>query len=164
MGILKKSILGISLMLAIVFTIATLGINFGVMQNNESLVSSIVAAFESDSNNTIETLNKNFAKTVKGLENADQKTRKIILDLYSTSYNTLIKAIALQIFPMIETFDFDSAGEAVTSMLNTTKEIKWVKFVTLEAPTASDIYEFGKKTSDDGKIFTYQINIIDQDG
>jgi methyl-accepting chemotaxis protein len=158
MGILKKSILGISLMLVIVFTIATLGINFSVMQNNESLVTSILAAFESDSNNTVESLNKNFAKIVKGLESADQATRKIILDLYSNSYDTLIQSIAHQIFPMIESFDFDSAGEVITSLLNTTKEIKWVKFVTVEAPTASDIYEFGKKASDDSKIFTDQIN------
>jgi methyl-accepting chemotaxis protein len=158
MGILKKSILGITLILVIVFTIATLGINYSVMQNNKSLVSSILAAFESDSNNTIESLNKNFAKIVKGLESADQTTRDIILDLYSTSYDTLIQAVAHQIFPMIENFNYDSAGEVVTSMLNTTKEIKWVKFVTDETPTASDIYEFGKKASDDGKIFTYQIN------
>ncbi len=145
-------------MLTIVFTIATLGINIGVMKNNESLVSSILAAFESDSNNTIETLNKNIAKTVKGLESADQTTRKIILELYATSNNTLVQAIAHQIFPMIESFDFDSAGEAITSLLNTSKEIKWVRFATLEAPTASDIYEFGKKASDGGKIFTYQID------
>jgi len=158
MGILKKSILGISLLLVIVFTIATLGINYGVMQNNKSLVSSIVAAFESDSNITVETLNKNFTKTVKGFESANQATRKIILDLYSTSYDTLIQAIAHQIFPMIESFDFDSAGEVISSLLNTTKEIKWVKFVTAETPTASDIYEFGKKASDDAKIITYRMN------
>ncbi len=158
MGILKKSIVGIFLMLVIVFAMTTVGINFGVMQNNAALVSSIVAAFESNSDNTILTLNKNFSEIVKGLESADQATRKIILDLYTSSYNTLIQAIAHQIFPMIESFDFDSAIEVIKSLLSTTKEIKWVKFVTVEAPTASDIYEFGQKASGEGKIFTYQID------
>ena len=58
---------------------------------------------------------------------------------------------------MIENFDFDSAGEVITSLLETTKEIKWIKFVSSENPSASDIYEFGQKASDDSKIFTHQI-------
>ena len=49
MGILKKSVIGISLMLVIVFSIMALGINIAVRQNSESLVSSIIAALEENS-------------------------------------------------------------------------------------------------------------------
>ena len=144
-------------MLVAVFSIVTFVINFGVMQNNDSLVSSIITALEKDSNDTVKNLNINFEKIAEGLESADQATQKIILELYTTSYNTLIQAVANQISPMIENFDFDSAGEVITSLLETTKEIKWIKFVSSENPSDSDIYEFGKKASDDSKIFTHQI-------
>ena len=101
MGILRKSTIGISLMLVTVFSIVTFVINFGVMQNNDSLVSSIITALEKDSNVTVNNLNINFEKIANGLESADQATQKIILELYTTSYNTLIQAVANQIFPMI---------------------------------------------------------------
>ncbi len=157
MGILKKSVLGISLMLVTVFIILTLGIIAGIMQNNDSLVYSIITALEKNSNDTVKTLSKNFEGIAKELENADQATQNIILELYTTSYNTSIQAIANQIFPMIENFDFDSASEVITSTLKISKEIKRVKFETSEKPTASDVYEFGQKDSGDSKIFTHQI-------
>jgi len=158
MGILKKSVIGISLMLVIVFSIMALGINIAVRQNSESLVSSIIAALEENSDNTVRTLNKNFEKIENELENADQTTQKIILELYNTSYNSLAQTVANQIFPMIENFDYDAAGGVVTSLLKTIKEVKWIKYVTSKNPTASDTYEFGQKASDDSKTFTHEIS------
>ena len=157
MGILKKSILGISLMLVIIFTLVTIGINLGVMQNNDSLVSAIIVELENDRKNTVDTLKKNFEGIVKELESADHATKQIILGLYTSSYNTLIQAIANQIFPMIEIFDFDSAGDVINSLLKTNKAIEWIKFVTNEKPTTADIYEFGERTSDNSKNFTHRI-------
>ena len=144
-------------MLVIIFTLVTIGINLGVMQNNDSLVSSIVVELENDRKNTVDTLNKNFEGIVKELESADRATKQIILGLYTSSYNTLIQAIANQIFPMIESFDFDSAGDVINSILMTNKAIEWIKFVTSEKPTAADVYEFGKRTSNDSKNFIHRI-------
>ncbi|MEE9612495.1 MAG: methyl-accepting chemotaxis protein [Desulfatiglandales bacterium] len=134
-----------------------IAVNIVVVQNNDTLVSSLTAALERGRESSVETLDKYFSGTATELETAGKTTQNIVLDLYESSYNTLTQALANQIFPMIEAFDFDSVGKVIASLLKTSEAIKWVKYVTSENPTPSDIYEFGKKTSDESKIFTHQI-------
>ena len=157
MGILKKLILGTLFMLVIAFGIVTIAVNIVVVRNNDTLVSSLTAELERDKESSVETLNKYFTGTATELEKAGQTTQNIVLDLYESSYNTLTQALANQIYPMIEAFDFDSVGNVIASMLKTSEAIKWVRYVTNENPTLSDIYEFGQKTSDENKTFTHQI-------
>ena len=157
MGILKKLILGILCLLVIAFTVVTIAVNIVVVRNNDTLVSSLTAALEKDRENSVETLNKYFTGTATELEIAGQTTQNIVLDLYESSYNTLTQALANQIYPMIEAFDFDSAGKVIASLFKTSEAIKWVRYVTNENPTPSDIYEFGQKTSNESKTFTHQI-------
>ncbi len=157
MGILKKLILAISSILIIAFIIVTILLNVGVAKNNTSLVASIVAKFVKDKNESIEVLSKSFDHIADELEKADQTTHTIVLDLYNTSYGTLIEALANQIFPMVSSFDFDSANDIIADLLKKNKEIKWLKYTTSENPTASDIYEFGQKvTGDEDRFFPHQ--------
>ena len=55
----------------------------------------------------------------------------------TSSYNTLIQAVANQIYPIVEGFYFDSAGEVMTALLKTNKAIK--RMVILR--TSNDIIE-----------------------
>ncbi len=157
MGILKKLVLGISLMLVIAFTVVTFVINIGVGQNNDALVSSILAKFEHESNNSVKIMNTSIQTVANKLQGAGDTTQKIILRLYTSSYNALVLALASQIYPLIESFDFDAADKIAGSMLETTKAVKWIRYTTSTDPTPSDIHEFGEKTSDAGKLLTYQI-------
>ncbi len=157
MGILKKSVIGILLMLVVVFTGVTISINMGVMRNNTAMVSAIITALENDNKDTVNTLDKNFGKTAKGLRKADQATQKILLDLYTTSYTTLIQSTCNQIFPMIENFDFETASNVIDSLLKTSQEIKLFTMVTSESPTDSDVYVFGQVAEGESKTFTHQI-------
>ncbi len=85
-------------------------------------------------------------------------TQNILLDIYSTYYNTLVQAIANQIYPMIETFDVDSAGNVVTTLLSTTQAVKWVQYTTSETPADADTYQFGQKISEqECTMFSHRI-------
>lgn len=156
-GILKKLMLGILCLLVVAFGIVTIAVNIVVVRNNDMLVSSLTSELERDRESSVETLNKYFSGTAAELEKAGQTTQNIVKDLYKSSYNTLTQALANQIYPMIEAFDFDSVDKVIASLLKTSEAIKWVRYVTNEKPTPSDIYEFGQKTSDESKTFTHQI-------
>ncbi|CAB1080930.1 Methyl-accepting chemotaxis sensor/transducer protein [Olavius algarvensis Delta 1 endosymbiont] len=157
MGISKKLVLGVFLLQLIAFAVMAFGINLKVVQINNSIVSSLLIAIEKDKTETVDILNRNFNVVAGELQQAGATTKSIVLDLYSSSYDTLLRAVANQILPLIEGFDFDTANEVITALLETTDAIKWVKYQTSETPQTSDIYEFGEKISDDSKIFQHQI-------
>jgi len=157
MGISKKLVLGVFILQLIAFAVMAFGVNINVVQINNSIVSSLLTAIEKDKNETVDILNRNFDGVAGELQQVGTTTKSIVLDLYGSSYNTLLRAVANQILPLIEGFDFDTANEIITALLETTDAIKWVKYQTSETPQPSDIYEFGKKISDDSKIFQQKI-------
>lgn len=153
--ITKKIIFGISFILIGAFTTVTVLINIGIAKNSDTVLTSILDAFENDQKKSVKVLNNSFSEIESKLQEADDKTQNLIIGLYTSSYETLIKAISSQIFPMVEAFDFDSSGKVITDLLANSSAIKWVKYTTSEAPTPSDIYEFGQQTTEESKTFTH---------
>ena len=141
------------------FIIVAVLINFGVTANSDNLVSSIIGKIEENNKQSETTLVSGFNKIAKNLTEADEKTQQLVTDLYMSSYGILVQAISNQIFPMIGSFDFDSANEVVNKLLGSTEEIAWLRYVTSDNPTDSDIYQFGNKISGDAqKIFSHRIS------
>ncbi|MEJ2033499.1 MAG: hypothetical protein P8Y63_10765, partial [Deltaproteobacteria bacterium] len=157
MALSKKLIIGISMILAVALVAITVLVNFGVVANNRGLVSAILEQMEKDQQQSVRTLRDEFDDIAAELDKADAATRKIVLGLYVSSYNTLIRAVANQIFPMTEAFDFDSAGKVIEKLLANSKEVKYVKYTISKNPTPADIYEFGEKVAGDSQTFRYQM-------
>jgi methyl-accepting chemotaxis protein len=143
MSILKKILLvivttgGLTSLAVIVLT------GVYVADNNNKIVAAVFERFQADTRENIELLDQNSQSIAAELATAGQSTREIILDLYNTSFNTLAMALANQIFPMIESFDFDSPKKVIASILKSNDAIKGVRLTTSENPTVADIYEFG---------------------
>jgi methyl-accepting chemotaxis protein len=143
MSILKKILLvivttgGLTSLAVIVLT------GVYVADNNNKIVAAVFERFQADTRENIELLDQNSQSIAADLATAGQSTREIILDLYNTSFNTLAMALANQIFPMIESFDFDSPKKVIASILKSNDAIKGVRLTTSENPTVADIYEFG---------------------
>ncbi len=156
-SILKKLLLGMSSIQIVSFIIVTFFINFGVMKNNNTLVSSILSAFEKDKNYSVTVLNDNVGKIAKKLERADQVTQKVIFDLYSSSYNTLNTSLANQFLPMYENFDFDTPAQISKALIENTKAVSYIKISTGEINATPDIYEFGQKLDKNAQSFTTEI-------
>ncbi|UCF94573.1 MAG: hypothetical protein JSW39_10565, partial [Desulfobacterales bacterium] len=157
MGISKKLVLGIMLMQIFTFTFVAIGFNFSIMQNNKTLNDLLISALEKYQKSTIESLDENYIRMTDSLKNADQSTHEIIQRLYESSSHNLTESLANQIFPMVENFDFESAGQVAMSLLETNKMIEWVQFTVSEDPKSSDIYEFGQKRANNARIFSHQI-------
>lgn len=155
MSISKKVVFGILVMLLFIFSILTGVVNYVVIENNETLASSIIKEKEAGKGRAI--LDAHIKKMAGNLETAKAGTRKSVLDLYSKSYSTLTQAIANQFYPLVETFDFDSANTIAKFMLKTDDAITWLRYSINENPTSKDRYEFGEQTADANKIFTHQI-------
>ncbi len=155
MGIQKKLIVGIVLILTAAVTVVIILTSISVVKSSDRLVSSILNELDTYRAQSLERVQENFDHIAKNLEQADVTTQNILLDLYSTSY---MQAIANQIYPMIETFDFDSAGDVMTTLLSTTQAVKWVQYTTSETPDETDIYQFGQKISaQQSQMFTHRI-------
>jgi methyl-accepting chemotaxis protein len=145
MSILKKILLVIVATLGITSLAVITLTGVYIADNNNKIVSSIFERFQADTRKSIELLDQNSQSIATELDSAGQSTREIILDLYNTSFNTLAIAMANQIFPMIESFDFDSPKAVVDSVLKSNNAIKGVRLTTSDSenPSESDIYEFG---------------------
>ena len=157
LDVTKKIIAGISFILIGAFVSLTILINFQVIRSSDNIVDSIMNAMEENQKASIETLRSNFTKIAAKLDQADSKTQEIILDLYDTSYETLTRAMANQIFPMIEGFDFEGASKVAREFLSHSDAVKWIKLTTSETPSSTDIYEFGQQTTDGSKIYSHVI-------
>ncbi|PIE36478.1 hypothetical protein CSA56_00265 [candidate division KSB3 bacterium] len=158
MGIQTKLVLGISLILAATITVVVILTSVSVVRNSDILVSSILDELKMYKEQSVKSIQEDFDHIAENLEHADVTTRKILLDRYSTSYDTLAQAIANQIYPMIEMFDFDSANNAMTTLLSTTQAVKWIQYTTSETPAETDMYQFGQKISEQqGHMFRHRI-------
>jgi len=157
MGITQKILFGVLAILVVALVASALLSSMTFSRSSKELGSSVLGAIEEDNRASQEVLEGNFQAIADRLVEADSTTQKIILDLYASSYEAVLRALGNQIFPMIEGFDFDRAGEAVKALIESGKAIRWVQFVTSETPTASDIYTFGEKASGDTRIFTHEV-------
>ena len=158
MSILKKVLLVIvsTLLVSSLAVIILAGVY--VADNNNKIVSSIVGKFQEDTQKNLDLLDSNSVDIARELETAGQSTHKVILDLYNTSFNSLVEAMANQIFPMIESFDFDSPKQVIGSVLDTNNAIKGVRLITAENPTEQDVFEFGEfAESQDRMMFSKKI-------
>ncbi len=158
MSILKKLIVGIALILTAAVTVVVILTSISVVKNSDMLVSSILDELDTNRAQSLKSVRENFDQIAENLEHADVTTQNILLELYSTSYNTLVQALANQMYAMIEMFDFDSANDVVTTLLSTTQAVTWVQYTTSETPAETDIYQFGQKIAEQqSKMFTYRI-------
>ncbi len=158
MSILKK----ILLVIASTLTVSSLAViilaGVYVADNNNKIVSSLFKKFQEGTKKNLDLLDSNSGDIARELETAGQSTHKVILDLYNTSFNTLVEAMANQIFPMIESFDFDSPKQVIGSVLDTNNAIKGVRLITAEKPTEQDVFEFGELAeSQDRMMFSKKI-------
>jgi methyl-accepting chemotaxis protein len=155
LGIQKKIVTGLSLVLLISFSVMLFFIIIGIEKNSEVLTSSILSQLESNNENSIKVLNLGFDQVANKLKNAANTSEKIVLDLYIESYSIMVKAISSQIFPLTANFDTDSADTIVKGITNNNKGITWIKYSTSKTPSKADIHEFGNKYSGDQyKIFS----------
>jgi methyl-accepting chemotaxis protein len=157
MGISKKLILGISSILIITLIAITFMVNIGVGHGNHKLVEEIAVRLQQDQTESVVILQEGFTRIGDELKIADATARKIVLDLYSSSYETLVQAIANQIFPMIEAFDFDHAGQVCLQLVENSNAVKYVKYTISKNPTPADTYEFGRQISGDSLTFSQTV-------
>ncbi len=158
MGIQKKMILAISSILLVSFIIMSVLINTSVVNNNDALVSSILTKQKENNQKTLSVLSTGFTKITTDLTEAEKSSQAILSDLYLNFYGTLSKAISNQLFPLIASFDFETGNEVIETLLKSTPEISWIKYVISETPTEDDIYEFGTKVSGEGlKVFSHEV-------
>jgi methyl-accepting chemotaxis protein len=144
MSILKKILLVIisTLVLASLAIVVLTGVY--VADNNNRIVSSILERFQEDTLKNMEMLDENGKSISTNLTSAEESVHTIILNLYKMSYDTLVMAMANQIFPMIESFDFDSPKKVVEAVMQSNSGIKAVRLATSETPAMSDIMKFGE--------------------
>ncbi|MBF0496093.1 MAG: hypothetical protein HQK58_05890 [Deltaproteobacteria bacterium] len=130
-----------------------------VQNNNEHLVSVILSEFDKYNKDSLKNLQKGVDRTAVNLKTADQKTKEIVLELYDVTYQRLIQSLANQIYPLIENFDYESAGRIMSEATKNDKEVTWISFQTSDRPAKSDIFEFGAKlvdTSQQTKAFIWK--------
>jgi len=156
-NIFKKLLFGIFCILLVSFAVVTLFINSGINKSSSTLVAAILKTYGDHQKSSLSDLNNNVNSIANKLNQADETTRKIISDLYDTSYTTMAEALASHLLPLIEGFDFDSAGEIATKLIQSSKAVTWIKFEISEEPGKDDIYEFGEKLTTEEKIFSHSI-------
>jgi len=146
MGISKKLVLGILIISCLSLLSVGLLISYQATTDNKEIVVAILGTFKRQQVDSAQALDQGFAGVDQALNEANTKTQSIMVDLYKNSYQTLVKAVASQIFPMIEGFDFDGAGTVIKTLLSQAPAIKWVQLQTREtAPAAADLLKFGEK-------------------
>ena len=157
MGLLKKISLGISFILLAAFIIMTIVVNMKAVKSSNDIVNSTLSVVQKNQTKSDELLRHNLTGLIKKLDATDKTIKKIVLDLYDTSYQTLVNSTANQILPMIENFDFDSANDIVSKLQKSSDAITWIQYSTSATPKSSDIYTFGKKATDNSKIYSQEL-------
>ena len=144
MGIQKKLLLLISGTLVVAFISLALISAFGIKNNNDKIVSGITEKLQIENAGSAEMLNNNFDIIEEKLSAASNASREIVLNLYDTSFKTLLKAIASQILPNIESFDYDSPQLIIEKVMADTPSISGIRFAVSENPTDAEIFSFGE--------------------
>lgn len=147
-GIYEKLAVIVTFTLGITFS----GLDFFVLQvvqkDNAGLIHTTVEEFQHGNQDIINTLSQEFNHIAFGLRNASKQMRKLVVDLYEASYSGMLLSLANQLFPYVESFDYDAAMKIMTELVAVNKEVKWITFITSENPWPSDIFEVGKRNSD----------------
>ena len=157
MSILKKLLLAVGTALVAAFIAITVISSITFVRNNQSVVSTIITDLRTENDRTNEVLTGNLQEVEKSLQDADQTMQRILLGLYDASFNTLTEALANQIFPMVESFDFDSPEGVINKYLELNSAIKGIRYLSAENPTAGDIFAYGSFEKDaNNKFFTFE--------
>lgn len=159
MGILKKLLFGMLTISVLSLVSVAWLISHQANSNTNAIVISLLGMVEKQQKSTEQDLGNGFDQIAKSIEGANKKTMAIMVDLYKTSYQTLVKAIANQIFPLIEGYDFETPAQIVNTLIEQADAVKWVRFETSESPSKSDIYTFGKKVSEETKNILFEHKI-----
>lgn len=156
-GIFTKLGLIIGATLTIVL-IGMTGIIFNIVQNdNTTLTKTIASAFQESSNSATTTVRDEFKKITPVFRESKDQIQQLILDMYTANLTILIKSLSAQIFPLIESFDFDSAIQIIARAVNDNSEITWIQITTAEHPQPSDILQHGEQESGKFvKTFSFQ--------
>ncbi|MBU0480694.1 MAG: hypothetical protein KKG47_06315 [Proteobacteria bacterium] len=157
MSILKKFVLGITSILLVALTLVTIGVNIVANNNSRSVVSTLLNVVRTNQERSGILLNNNLEGMIGKLGEAGNRTESIISELYDTSYETLVTAISNQIFPHVESYDFDSANEVINKLLTNAKAVKWIQYTISENPKPSDLYTFGNKAEGAAKTYSHRI-------
>ncbi len=157
MDISNKLLFGVLIIITASLLAVSGLINSKASSNNKAMVESTLKTVQIEQEGSAKVLNDGFIAVETALKTADEKTMSIMIDLYKTSYQTLIEATSNQIFPMIEGFDFDSAKEVVQKLIDSAPAVKWVRFDSAESAKKADIYELGQKTDGNTLTFEHQI-------
>jgi methyl-accepting chemotaxis protein len=157
MGILKKMILGLLFFQVIAFTLLAAGVNLNLRESNKTLTDSLLAALEDHQGQTLKALTTGFEQNAKEVAALNQATNKILNDLFTASCETLTEAVAHQVYPMVESFDFEAVGKALTQLIETGRDVKWARITTSESPQPADIREFGSQSTESALSFSHQL-------
>jgi methyl-accepting chemotaxis protein len=157
MSLLKKLSLGISSILLIAFVVITIVVNMKAVKSSNDIVDSTLSVVQKNQTKSDKLLRSNLSGLIQKLDKTDNTIKKIVMDLYDTSYQTLANSTANQILPMIENFDFDSANEVVSTLQKSSGAITWIQYSTSATPKPSDIYSFGKKVDSNSKIYSREL-------
>ncbi len=156
MGILKKLLLGLLTIIILSLVSVAWLINYQSSSNTNAVVKSVLSIVEQQQQNTEKELSTGFDQIAESIDGANSKTMSIMVDLYKASYQTLVKAIANQIFPLIEEYDFDTPGQIINTLIKQSDAVKWIYFETSEAPTESDTYTYGKKVTENTQSLLFE--------
>ena len=125
MGITKKILFGVLAILLIALLSGVVLNNSSFSSSSDRLVGAIVKALQEDSARSLEVMDESFADISARLSRADEATGEIILKLYRSSYDAVLKGLGNQILPMIEGFDFEQAGASVENLLASARAVRW---------------------------------------
>ena len=155
----SKLILAVFVTLIVAFLVQTLMTGRVIRSNNNDLLQAISSQFEKNSRQSVQTLQAGVAKTTSDLDSAEEEVKNLVLGLYETNYERSIQALANRINPLVENFDYETAGRIVAEYVKGDKEIAWIAFHTAEKPGKSDTFETGEKLAGDRrdtKVFTWK--------
>lgn len=146
MGILQKLLISICSALGVLFLVMSLISVGSVSTNNDRIVEAFGKRLTEENGKTRSILEENSRLIEQELEKADTAVHEIILGLYDSSFKTLNNALANQIFPMIESFDFDSPEQVIEKLRSSNGAIMGVRYYTSENPGSHDTYSYGNMT------------------
>lgn len=151
LGVSGKLICGTFLVVVLAFCGMTFLILTTVQGNHQKLMQAVLAEFENNSRSSAQNLQLVFKQTGERLTGSEEEIGKLGRDLFDTNSKRMLQALVSQIYPLVENFNYESAGNVMVEALKGNREIKWISFVTSGQPKPSDIFTFGEKVADGDK-------------
>nr|WP_319393910.1 methyl-accepting chemotaxis protein [uncultured Desulfobacter sp.] len=147
MGIRAKLNYNLLILLFIAFLGLLIMVNYEVKQKDAHLTTAIIQNVIKEDERLIASLSKNFQDIQQKLNHATETTQNIVTSLYISSYGTLTKSIANQIFPLLINFEIEKAKKNIETLLAENPAISWIEFVTSENPSDDEIFSRGNHLS-----------------